>query len=142
MRPCLRLNLFAGIRPEITVMEIQKNSHPRFRHLLSHPDHMLQAVLPCAIGNTLLRIGIIPQPQPDGIHIIIFHNFQNIFLRAVIIILRAAFLQLPHAGEIHSFNKLTHHILLSPGEKTARTESIMIHSVFRPGAIFPLVTFC
>ena len=104
--PCLRLDLFARVCPEIAIVKIEKHAEPCRRHTLCNLKRSFQIILPCAVRFAGLRPRIIPQTDTDGINVIALHDRKEIPLLPVIVILCTTPLQFEQCGQIHSFYKL------------------------------------
>ena len=103
--PCLRLRLFCRIRPEITVLKIQHEHHPCIDHPVCQFYGSCYIICTASIRDSVIRIGIHPEPEPDKVGTAFLQKLKQVCLSAIKEIFSPQALQSFCEGNIHSFVK-------------------------------------
>ena len=110
--PGLGHPLLAGIRPEITVVEIQQPVQPRRLDTAGQADDAGQVIGARPVGLSLWRIGVVPEADAHQIGAVAFEDLQGVSLLSPVEEAAAAALHLRQGGQIHTNDPWFH--TLSP----------------------------
>ena len=109
--PGLRLELLAGIGPEIAVVKIKQQLHPLCFCPLRQRQRRRQIVIAAAVALTLGVFWIDPQAQANIVHAVGLQNRDRILLLIIVVKKLCAMLfRVQQRGDIRAFNEISGHV--------------------------------
>ena len=119
--PGFRLELLAGIGPEIAVMKIEQQLHPLGFRPFREGQGGGQVVISAAIALTARRLRIHPQTEANIVDAVLFQNGDRILALIILVVERRPVLfGIQQRGDIRAFDKVRRHALKRAGFKRVR----------------------
>ncbi|CAM6986067.1 hypothetical protein KLPMMM105M1_14315 [Klebsiella pneumoniae] len=119
--PGFRLELLAGIGPEIAVVKIKQQLHPLGFRPFRQRQGGGQIIVPTAIVLAARRLRIHPQTEADIVDAVLFQNSDRILALIILIVERRPVLfGVQQRGDIRAFDKVRRHALKRAGCKRVR----------------------